>query len=57
MVADVPLSQMFGYATEIRGMTSGVGEFSLEYKRHEAVPPNEFDLIVAKFSKRRQHSN
>ena len=33
--ANVPLSMMFGYATEIRGMTSGQGEFSLEYKCHE----------------------
>jgi elongation factor G len=40
---------MFGYATEIRGSTSGQGEFSLEYRRHEPVSPNEFDELVVKF--------
>lgn len=53
-MADVPLAQMFGYATEIRGITSGTGEFSLEYKKHEPVPPNEMDDIVAKFNKKRK---
>eukprot|EP01015_Nassula_variabilis_P011543 TRINITY_DN1936_c0_g1_i2.p1 TRINITY_DN1936_c0_g1~~TRINITY_DN1936_c0_g1_i2.p1 ORF type:complete len:173 (+),score=52.39 TRINITY_DN1936_c0_g1_i2:84-602(+) len=51
--ATVPLSQMFGYATEIRGYTSGQGEFSMEYKCHEAVPPNETDEIILKFKKKR----
>lgn len=39
ITADVPLSQMFGYATELRGETQGMGEFSMEYTRHEAVNP------------------
>lgn len=54
MNADVPLSQMFGYATEIRGLTQGTGEFSLEYKRHDPIPPNEVEELVKKFKEKRR---
>jgi elongation factor G len=55
--AEVPLSTMFGYATEIRGLSSGQGEFSLEYKKHEAVPPNEMEELIARFSKRKRRGD
>ena len=45
LTASVPLSQMFGYATELRGLSSGQGEFSMEYLRHDPIPPNEVDAI------------
>ena len=36
--AEVPLASMFGYATVIRGMTKGMGTFSMEMSRYAKVP-------------------
>jgi len=47
--ASVPLSEMFGYATELRGLTSGQGSYSMEYKNHEPVPAQDMGPIVEKF--------
>ena len=38
--AKVPLAEMFGYATEIRGMTQGRGSFTMEPSHYEEVPAN-----------------
>ena len=46
MNADVPLSAMFGYATELRGATQGIGEFSMEYKMHKPVMEYEVQDVV-----------
>jgi elongation factor G len=38
IIARVPLAEMFGYATEIRGMTQGRGSFTMEPSHYEEVP-------------------
>jgi elongation factor G len=44
--AEVPLADMFGYATVIRSATQGKAEFSMEFSRYAPVPKNiEQDLI------------
>lgn len=45
--AKVPLAEMFGYATELRGMTQGRAGFSMEPSHYEEVPKNITDEIVS----------
>ncbi|MBI3588880.1 MAG: elongation factor G [Candidatus Liptonbacteria bacterium] len=42
----VPLSEMFGYATQIRSMTQGRGSFTMEFDSYEPVPKNIEQLII-----------
>ncbi|MBI4087623.1 MAG: elongation factor G [Candidatus Liptonbacteria bacterium] len=44
--AKVPLSEMFGYATELRSMTQGRGAFTLEFDHYEPAPQNVAQLII-----------
>ena len=45
--AFVPLSEMFGYATDVRSATSGRGTFSMEFARYEPLPKNLADEVIA----------
>jgi elongation factor G len=46
--AYVPLSNMFGYATDLRSMTSGRANYSMEFDHYEALPNNLAEEIMAK---------
>ena len=44
--AMVPLSEMFGYTTDIRSMTQGRGSMTMEFHHYDVVPPNVEKAIV-----------
>ena len=46
--ADVPLSEMFGYATNLRSATQGRGSYSMQLGCYTEVPKSEFERIVGK---------
>ncbi len=46
--ATVPLSTMFGYATNLRGSTQGRGNFTMQFAQYEEAPRNVSEEIIAK---------
>ncbi|HEV8019240.1 MAG TPA: elongation factor G [Steroidobacteraceae bacterium] len=48
ITADVPLSEMFGYATSVRSMSQGRATFTMEFAKYVEVPPNIADGIIKK---------
>jgi elongation factor G len=46
--AFVPLSEMFGYSTDLRSKTQGRGNYSMEFDHYEEVPKNIAEVIAAK---------
>ena len=46
--AFVPLSEMFGYATDLRSNTQGRGQYTMEFDHYEAVPNNIAEKIMNK---------
>ncbi len=48
ITAEVPLSEMFGYATNVRSMSQGRATFTMEFAKYMEVPPNIADGIIKK---------
>ncbi|MFA5197019.1 MAG: elongation factor G [Patescibacteria group bacterium] len=48
----VPLAEMFGYATNLRSMTQGRGNYAMEFDHYEEVPGNVAQEIIAKRGKK-----
>jgi len=49
--AEVPLAEMFGYATNLRSLTQGRATYSMEFKHYAEAPKNVADEIIAARSK------
>ena len=46
ILAEVPLSEMFGYATTVRSMSQGRATFTMEFEKYAEVPPNVAASII-----------
>jgi len=44
--AEVPLAEMFGYATSVRSMSQGRATFTMEFERYAEVPSNVAEIIL-----------
>ena len=49
--AEVPLAEMFGYATNLRSLTQGRATYTMEFKHYSEAPKNVADEIIAARSK------
>jgi elongation factor G len=48
--AEVPLAEMFGYATDLRSMSQGRAVYSMEFEKYSEVPQNVADVVLRKAS-------
>ena len=55
LMANVPLSEMLRYATDLKSMTAGQGSFTMDFHSYEPVPPNVQQNLVDKHNKTRAH--
>ncbi len=54
ITAEVPLAEMFGYATAMRSMSQGRASYSMEFKKYAEAPRNVTEDVIAKNAGRRK---
>ena len=52
---DVPLAEMFGYIGDLRTMTSGRGQFSMEFSHYSPCPANVAEQVIKEAKERKEN--
>ena len=56
VVAEVPMSEMVKYATDLRSMTQGRGTFHLEFERYEELPMQQAQKVIEAYKKEQEEA-
>jgi len=48
LAAEVPLAEMFGYATSLRSMSQGRATYSMEFKKYAEIPSGVANVVMKK---------
>ena len=51
IVADIPMSELFGYSTDLRSMTGGIGDYSYAFARYEQAPSDVQQKVMEENAK------
>ncbi|WMJ80279.1 elongation factor G [Clostridium sp. MB40-C1] len=54
VIAEVPMAEMFKYATDLKSITGARGSFEMRFERYEEVPNNEVEKIVNEIRKQNE---
>ena len=50
-MAEVPLSEVFKYATDLRSMSQARGSFKMTFERYDELPGNLAEKVIAQYKK------